>query len=59
MFRLITGHHPYVLVRGKDARKYLKELTGNPLHLKSNFSSRFSIDFQHFFDLILQMIAKK
>lgn len=59
MFRLITGHHPYVLNKGKEARQYLKELVNNPLHLKTNFSSKFSIDFQHFFDLILKMISKK
>ena len=58
LFRIITGHHPYVLSRGKEYRSFLKELKANPLYLKPNFSNRFSIKFQHFFDLVLSMVSK-
>jgi hypothetical protein len=58
LFKLITGHHPYVQTKSKEYRAYLKELKVNPLYLRPNFSSRFSIKFQHFFDLVLKMITK-
>jgi len=58
LFKLITGHHPYVQTKLKEYKSYLKELKVNNLYLKPNFSSRFSMKFQHFFDLVLKMIAK-
>ena len=58
LFRIITGHHPYVISRGKEYRAYLKELRANPLYLKPSFSNKFSIKFEHFFDLVLSMVAK-
>lgn len=50
--------HPYVNSKGKEHRQYLRELKLNPLHLRPHFTSRFSLKFQRFFDLVLQMISK-
>lgn len=58
LFKLITGHHPYVEKSNKDFKSYVRELKMNPFYLKPKFSSRFSIKFQHFFDLVCKMVAK-
>jgi hypothetical protein len=59
MFKLITGHHPYVISKLTDFRDYISKLQINPIQISTYTTSKFSLKMQHLFDLILRMVAKK
>jgi hypothetical protein len=59
MFKVITGHHPYVISKLTDFKDYISKLQINPIQISSYTTSKFSLKMQHLFDLILKMVAKK
>jgi len=59
MFKIITGHHPYVISKLTDFMDYISKLQINPIQISAYTSSKFSMKMQHLLDIILKMVAKK
>ena len=55
----MTGYHPYVNNKFSDYREYITKLRDNPIYIRSHITSKFTIEMQHLFDLVLKMVAKK
>lgn len=57
---MIAGNHPWVKSKVNNYKDYLKELrTNKALYYKPGMLKNASIKFQHFFELVLRMVAKK
>jgi hypothetical protein len=59
MFKIITGHHPYVISKLTDFKDYISKLQINPIQISAYTTSKFSMKMQHLFDVVLKMVAKK
>lgn len=59
LFLIIVGHHPYFSSNAPHLpiKDFIEELLGVPCHIPRSMA-HFSLEFQEFFDLVLQMIQR-